>query len=242
MFRVNRVRGLNHESQVLLLCYNYFGGPMSNHQQNDPSLSSKTIKVLIIEDHTIVRQGLIALLNTAEDIEIVADLGDGLSAVHFLENHQLDIMLCDLALPGLGGIDVIQRASDLGVKPIALSMHHDAIWVKRAMEAGAWGYLLKGSGIKDLITAIRSVANGNRFLSPSAKSAVSEIHLSTREREVLTLVAQGHTSKEISGLLQISTRTVEHHRANIMDKLKINDVAGLTRYAIRHGLVDPHLK
>ena len=121
-------------------------------------------------------------------------------------------------------------------------MHHDAIWVKRAMDAGAWGYLLKGSGIKDLITAIRSVHKGQQFLSSSAQSAMAGTHLSDREREVITLVAQGHTSKEISGLLQISSRTVEHHRSNIMEKLKIHDVAGLTRYAVRHGLVDPNLK
>ena len=207
-----------------------------------PLNEKKQIKVLVVEDHTIVRQGLIALLGTSKRIDIVADLGDGLSAVKYIENNEIDILLCDLALPGLGGIEVIQRASALGLRSVALSMHHDAIWVQRALEAGAWGYLLKGSGINDLITAICKVADGERHLSPSALNASVEIELTTREKEVLTLVAQGHTSKEISALLKISPRTVEHHRANLMDKLKIHDVAGLTRYAIRNALIDPRLK
>ena len=133
-----------------------------------PLDKEKLIKVLVVEDHTIVRQGLIALLGTSKRIEVVADLGDGLSAVKYIENNEIDILLCDLALPGLGGIEVIQRASALGLRSIALSMHHDAIWVQRALEAGAWGYLLKGSGINDLITAICKVADGERHLSPSA--------------------------------------------------------------------------
>lgn len=204
--------------------------------------SDEKIEVLIVEDHTIVRQGLIALLRTTDDIEVVDDLGDGFTAIQFLEQQQPQIMLCDLALPGIGGIEVITKANQLGVRCLALSMHHDAIWVNRAIEAGAWGYLLKGSGIKDLITAIRAVANGQRFLSASAEAVLNEIQLTDREREVLTFVAQGHTSKEISSLLHISSRTVEHHRANMMAKLKINDIAGLTRYAIRQGLVDPQFK
>ena len=202
----------------------------------------KTIKVLVVEDHTIVRQGLIALLGTSARIKVVTDLGDGLSAIKYLENNEIDLLLCDLALPGLSGIEVIQKASALGVRSIALSMHHDSIWVQRALEAGAWGYLLKGSGINDLITAICSVADGERYLSPSARSASIKQDLTSREKEVLTLVAQGHTSKEISALLNISPRTVEHHRSNMMDKLRIHDVAGLTRYAIRNALIDPRLK
>ena len=202
----------------------------------------KLIRVLVVEDHTIVRQGLIALLGTSERIKVVDDLGDGLSAIKYLGNHEIDLLLCDLALPGLGGIEVIQKASTLGIRSIALSMHHDAIWVQRALEAGAWGYLLKGSGINDLITAICSVADGERYLSTSAQNASIKLGLSSREKEVLTLVAQGHTSKEISALLNISPRTVEHHRSNLMDKLKIHDVAGLTRYAIRNAFIDPKLK
>jgi len=200
------------------------------------------LKVVIVEDHTIVRQGLVALLSTSPEIEVVADVGDGLRALDVLEEYQPDVLLCDLAIPGLGGVEVIARASAMGVRPIALSMHHDGVWIHRAIEAGAWGYLVKGSGVQDVIKAILSVGRGERFLSPSAQLAAGRPQLTTREREILTFVAQGHTSKEISGLLNISPRTVEHHRANLMEKLGINDVAGLTRYAIRQGIIDPQLK
>ncbi len=204
--------------------------------------SADLIKVLVVEDHTIVRQGLVALLSTSERIKVVADLNDGLSASKYIEQSEVDLLLTDLALPGLGGIELIQKASSLGIRSLALSMHHDAIWVQRALEAGAWGYLLKGSGINDLLTAICTIADGERYLSPSVKAVNTELGLTTREKEVLTLVAQGHTSKEISSFLSISTRTVEHHRANMMDKLKIHDIAGLTRYAIRNAFIDPRFK
>lgn len=212
----------------------------------EPSSDSSKTRVMIVEDHTIVRQGLIALLSTSPDLEVIADLGDGLRALELLEegrSEQLpDILICDLALPGVGGVEVISRASELGVRAITLSMHHDGVWVRRALEAGAWGYLVKGAGVSDVLTAIHAVARGERFLSASVQSAVERPEITAREREILTFVAQGHTSKEISGLLGISARTVEHHRANLMDKLGINDVAGLTRYAIRQGLVDPSLR
>ena len=140
------------------------------------SKSKSRIQVMIIEDHTIVRQGLIALLSTAPDIEVIADLGDGLRAITALEELRPEIILCDLALPGVGGVEVITKASELGLKAIALSMHHDGIWVKRALEAGAWGYLVKGSGVQDVITAIRSVAQGEQFLSAPAKLAAELEH------------------------------------------------------------------
>ena len=204
--------------------------------------TKSTIRVVVVEDHTIVRQGLVALLSTSSNIDVVADIGDGLTALDLLTTHQPDILLCDLALPGMGGIELIERATSLNIRSIALSMHHDAVWVSRATEAGAWGYLVKGSGVQDVIAAIHSVYAGERFLSASAQLATSRPELTSREREVLTLVAQGHTSKEISAMLDISPRTVEHHRANLMDKLGIGDIAGLTRYAIRQGFVDANLK
>lgn len=207
-----------------------------------PTHTQARYRVLIVEDHTIVRQGLVALLSTSPEIEVIADVGDGLLALEVIERHQPEILLCDLAIPGLGGIEVITRASAKGVKAIALSMHHDGVWINRAIEAGAWGYLVKGSGVQDVIKAILAVGRGERFLSPTAQIAANRPQLTTREREILTFVAQGHTSKEISGLLTISPRTVEHHRANLMEKLGINDVAGLTRYAVRQGIVDPLLK
>ncbi len=198
----------------------------------------------MVEDHKIVRQGLVALLETAEDIEVVGEVGDGRSAVDRCETLRPDVVLCDLSIPGLGGLEVIKhtRAMTRPPKFVILSMYHDHVWVQRALAAGARGYLVKGAGVKDVLRAIRTVADGGEFLSPSAARASLVEDLTPREREVLTLLAEGHTSKEIGGILGISPRTAEHHRARLMSKLGINDVAGLTRYAIRQGLVDQNLK
>ncbi len=246
-------------------------------------LISPKIKVFIVEDHTIVRQGLISLLSLQPEFELVGEAGDGLSALDLIPKVQPDIVICDLALPGLGGLELMERIlrpKRRGVstvqkdqkeqrnvkqtfedifeeeeiqaidgkskekvpvfkgKFIILSMYHDAQWVQKALNAGAWGYLLKGSGVQDLSLAIKSVHQGQCFLSAGAERATEVEALTPREEEVLILVAQGHSSKEMSGILNISSRTVEHHRARLMEKLKIYDVAGLTRYAIRMGLVD----
>lgn len=202
------------------------------------------IRVFVVEDHTIVRQGLIALLDTADDVEVVGEAGDGRTALSMIVEMQPDLVVCDLAIPGLSGLEVIKRLQDEARPPrvVVLSMYHDPVWVKRALDAGANGYLLKGSGVKDLLDAVRAVAAGEDYLSPGAKRSADADPLTDREREVLTLIAQGHTSKEIGGILGISPRTAEHHRARIMNKLRIGDVAGLTRYAIRTGLVDENLR
>lgn len=205
------------------------------------------IRVYVVEDHTIVRQGLVALMETADDITVVGEAGDGRSAIEALESGALgsiDVVLCDLALPGLSGLEVIRRVVTLSEPPrvVVLSMYHDSVWVKRALDAGASGYLLKGSGVRDVLDAVRAVAAGEPYLSPMANRAAEAEPLTDREREVLALIAQGHTSKEMGGILGISPRTAEHHRARIMTKLNIGDVAGLTRYAIRTGLVDENLR
>ncbi len=202
------------------------------------------IRVYVVEDHTIVREGLVALLETADDVEVVGQAGDGRTAVAEVEAARPDVLLCDLALPGLGGLEVIKqvRQYDRPPKVVVLSMYHDPVWVQRATEAGARGYLVKGSGVKDVLRAIRAVADGDTFLSPSAARAADAEPLTNREREVLTLLSEGHTSKEIGGILGISPRTAEHHRARLMTKLGINDIPGLVRYAIREGLVDQNLK
>lgn len=202
------------------------------------------IRVFVVEDHTIVRQGLIALMDTADDLEVVGEAGDGRSALEKILEIGPDVVLCDLAMPGLSGLEVIKRLQDADAPPrvVVLSMYHDPVWVKRALDAGANGYLLKGSGVKDVLDAVRAVAAGEDYLSPGAKRAADANPLTDREREVLTLIAQGHTSKEIGAILGISPRTAEHHRARIMNKLRIGDVAGLTRYAIRTGLVDENLR
>ena len=201
-----------------------------------------SIRVFVIEDHTIVRQGLIALLESAEDVEVIGYATDGFLAIEQLTALKPDIAVCDLGLPGIGGIEVMERLRESEVRFIVLSMYHDAIWVQRAVEAGAWGYLVKGSGVQDLIKAIRCVASGVRFLSPSTERSLNQTDLSQREREILALLAQGHTNKEMSQILFISARTVENHRAKLMNKLGIFDAPSLTRYAIRHGYVDLNLK
>jgi len=207
-------------------------------------MSETRIRVLVGEDHTIVREGLVALLETAEDIEVVGSAGDGRRAVERCGELRPDVLLCDLSIPGLGGLEVIKktRAFDRPPKVVVLSMYHDHVWVQRALAAGAKGYLVKGSGVRDVLRAIREVADGGEFLSASAARASVVEDLTPREREVLTSLAEGHTSKEIGAILGISPRTAEHHRARLMSKLGINDVAGLTRYAIRQGLVDQNLK
>jgi len=206
--------------------------------------SGGPIRVFVVEDHTIVRQGLVALMDTADDLEVVGEAGDGRSALAAILEIRPDVVLCDLAMPGLSGLEVIKRLQDEADPPrvVVLSMYHDPVWVKRALDAGANGYLLKGSGVKDVLDAVRAVAAGRDYLSHGAKRAADADPLTGREREVLTLIAQGHTSKEIGGILGISPRTAEHHRARIMNKLRIGDVAGLTRYAIRTGLVDENLR
>lgn len=202
------------------------------------------IRVFVVEDHTIVRQGLIALMETADDFEVVGETGDGRAALEMIPDAKPDVVLCDLALPGLSGLEIIKRLHEGDDPPrvVVLSMYHDPVWVQRATDAGASGYLLKGSGVRDVLDAVRAVAAGEDYLSPGAKRAADADPLTNREREVLTLIAQGHTSKEMGGILGISPRTAEHHRARIMSKLGIGDVAGLTRYAIRTGLVDENLR
>lgn len=206
--------------------------------------ASRPTRVFVVEDHTIVRQGLVALMETSADLEVVGEAGDGRSALDAIPKSNPDVVLCDLALPGLSGLEVIQRLRANGERPrvVVLSMYHDPVWVQRALDAGASGYLLKGSGVRDVLDAVRAVAAGETYLSPTAKRSADATPLTDREREVLTLIAQGHTSKEIGSILGISPRTAEHHRARIMNKLNIGDVAGLTRYAVRTGLVDENLR
>lgn len=212
-------------------------------------MSEEVIRVIVVEDHTIVREGLISLLDAAHDMEVMAYAADGLTALHKIKELQPDVVVCDLGLPGLSGLEVMERSRQNGSTSqfLALSMYHDRVWIQRSINAGAKGYLAKGSGIKDLLGAIRKIKMGELFFTPDLQavhtsSKGSDAILSNREKEVLTLLAQGHSSREMSDILHISKRTVEHHRAHIMDKLRVYDVAGLTRYAIRNGYVDVHLK
>jgi DNA-binding NarL/FixJ family response regulator len=203
---------------------------------------------LVVDDHTIVRQGLVALLSTVPDLEVIADCGTGLQAISLAKREHPDVVLLDLSLPDLNGVEVIHElASSLpATKVVVLTMHADPTYARPALRAGAAGYLIKGSDIGDLITAIRKAMQGETHLSPvvasmlvdSPPSALGE-QLSAREEEVLRLVAQGKTSREVGQLLEISPRTVDNHRRNIMEKLGVNDVVSLTKAAIKAGLIIP---
>jgi DNA-binding NarL/FixJ family response regulator len=212
-----------------------------------------SVRVVLVEDHVIVRAGIRALLRTMDDIEVVAEASDGREAVRVIEQHQPDVVLMDIAMPGLNGLEALRTLHHLPkVRVLMLSMHTNEEYVWQALRAGAAGYLHKESDPVELELAIRAAARGETFLSPTiAKSFVEHSinqvrqvstpteRLTARQREILQLVAEGHTTKEIAHILSIGVKTVETHRAQLMDLLDIHDVAGLVRFAIRTGLVSP---
>jgi DNA-binding NarL/FixJ family response regulator len=215
------------------------------------SAAPDPIRVLLADDHTIVRQGLSALLGGHAGIEIVGEAEDGREAVAAALRLKPHVVVMDLGMPGLNGVDATRQIRrDLPeTYVVILSMHGGEEHVRPAIRAGASGYLVKGSGLSDLVAAIRAVAAGEAFLSPavtrilvrdaqggdSEGSAVGP--LTGREREILQLVGEGKSSPDIARLLHLSVKTVEGHRSRIMAKLDIHDVAGLVRYAIRMGIV-----
>jgi DNA-binding NarL/FixJ family response regulator len=201
------------------------------------------IRVLLVEDHVMVRQGLRALLGAADDIVLVADASEGVEAVRLAKEHTPDVVVMDLSLPGLHGTEVLRRIkSQQDSKVVVLSMHSSPEVVARAREAGCDGYVLKGADVSELARAIRGAMAGQPYYSPelegfgdSTEDPLSR--LSVREREVLSLVAQGHTNKTIAQLLGISVHTVNAHRVSLMSKLDLHDAQGLTRFALRHGVI-----
>ncbi len=199
------------------------------------------IRVLVCDDHSIVRQGLVALLATDPGIEVVGEAEDGWAAIDAAKRLAPDVVLMDLSLPLLNGLDATRRIvdEDHRVRVLILSMHDDGISVRRAMEAGAAGYLVKGVGLDTLVQTLERVAAGERAFGPGfAASPEPSKPLTPREREVLQLVGEGYTNREIGLLLGISPKTVEKHRANLMDKLDAPDTASLTRWAVALGLVE----
>jgi DNA-binding NarL/FixJ family response regulator len=210
------------------------------------------IRVLLADDHKLFRAGIRALLRTVDDAEIVAEASDGREALRLIAAHHPDVVLMDLMMPSLNGLDATVRIarSFPGARVVILSMNADEDSVLKSLRAGAVGYLVKTADPAELELAVRAVARGERFLS----SAVSEHVLSAcltridreqssldrlplRQREVLQLIAEGHTTKEIAAKLGISTKTAEAYRSELMRSLDIHDIASLTRYAIRAGLV-----
>lgn len=213
-----------------------------------------SIRVLVADDHTLVRSGLCALLERMPDVSVVAQASDGRGAIALVKQHRPDIVLMDVAMVGLNGLDAALNTVQLfpGIRIIMLSMHRNEEYVMRALQVGASGYLLKDAATDELETAIRTVMAGKQYLSrPIAHKvaayeerfgmrsvAMSDLdRLTSREREVLQLIAEGRTMQEIAGILEISVKTVETHRYRLMDKLNIHHVTGLVRYAMRVGLV-----
>ena len=206
------------------------------------------LRILLADDHQIVRQGLRALLERA-NFEVIAEASDGQEAVRLAETLKPDLVVLDLVMPLLNGLDAGRQIIQHGVNAvILLTMHTGEHHVAAALKAGIRGYLLKSQAAEDLVHGIREVSRGRIFLSPEVSRIVVDGYLSgttltdplaPREREVLQLVAEGKTSKEIAGQLGLSVKTAESYRTHIMEKLDIHETAGLVRYAIRRGLITP---
>jgi DNA-binding NarL/FixJ family response regulator len=216
----------------------------------------KPIRVLIADDHDLFRAGLRALLQDLGGIEVVGEAGDGTEVLRLLTDCRPDIVLMDLMMPGLNGLEATARIAREfpGVRVLVLSMNAAEEFVLPAVRAGASGYLLKNVRPADLEQALRAVARGEAYMAPAVSGYVLDDcrrraadddagdtlrKLTPRQREVLQLVAEGHTSKEIARRLGVSAKTVETYRVQLMEVLNIHDIAGLTRYAIRKGLVSP---
>jgi DNA-binding NarL/FixJ family response regulator len=212
-------------------------------------------RIIIAEDHTILRAGLRSLLSARSDIEIVGEAGDGREAVRIVDKHVPDLLLIDLSMPKLNGMEAIKeiKSRHPGVKIIVLTVHKSEEYITASLIAGANGYILKDASQNELILALEYVMAGKTFLSPSISDKVVDLYLqnrnegetisvmgnlTAREREVLKLIAEGNTNKKIADHLCISMKTVEKHRANLMHKLDLRNTAALTAYAIDKGLVE----
>lgn len=208
------------------------------------------LRILLAEDHLMVRQGLRALLER-EAFEVAGEAADGHQAVRLAQDLRPDVAILDLAMPLLNGLDAAREILKVSpsTKIILLTVHTEDQYVLEALRARVKGYVLKTQVAEDLLQAIREVLRGSTYLSPGISQAVVEAFLAKtdlpsdpltlRERQVLQLIAERKSTKEIAGLLGVSTKTVESHRARMMEKLDIHEVAGLVRYAIRRGLVEP---
>ena len=211
-------------------------------------------RIILADDHAVMRRGLRLVLEQQEDFEVIGEAADGREAVRLAESLKPDVAVLDITMPNLNGIEAAFQisAKDLGVAIVVLSMHADEGYVLRALKAGARGYLLKESPESDFLRAIRSVMDGKAFFSPVVSRMLVEDYvrqlqekdiedsydlLSLREREILQLVAEGKTNKEVANMLHLSPYTVETHRSNILGKLNLHSVPELILYAVRKGLI-----
>ncbi|MBM4126393.1 MAG: response regulator transcription factor [Nitrospira sp.] len=212
------------------------------------------LRVMIVEDHALVRAGMRALLEKIDGIEVVSAVGDGWEAVKAVQTDAPDLVLMDIAMPELNGLDATSRIvkESPATRVILLSMYANEEYLQQALQSGASGYLLKGAELAELELAIKAVSRGESYLTPAvAKYAIEAYRdksdgptgplakLSMRQREILQLIAEGHTTKDIAQRLNVSVKTVETHRAHLMERLEIHDVPGLVRFAVRVGLIQP---
>ncbi len=211
------------------------------------------ISIILADDHPVVRRGMQALLEHEQDFSIVGIAADGLETVRLAERLKPDVLVLDLMMPGLGGLEAMRilRERSPRTRIVILSMHSSSAFIARALQNGAIGYVLKGGPEEDLVRAVREAAAGRRFLSPpvteiaissyieQSKTGSFDPHetLTPRQREVLQLAAEGKTNAEIAARLNISQRTVENHRATLMQRLDLQNQTELIRHAIRHGLI-----
>ena len=217
------------------------------------------IRVVLVDDHTLLRAGLHALLESMAEIHVMAEASDGYEALELVRLHQPDVVLMDIAMPGLNGLEVTMRIAQAfpRVSVLILSMHANEEYIVQALYAGAAGYLPKNIAAAELEFALRAVARGETYLSPAISKQViadyvqrvrsSEGHptqalhpyqrLTARQREILRLIAEGHTTKEIAQRLHVSIKTAEAHRTQLMQRLDMHDIASLVRYAMRMGLL-----
>jgi DNA-binding NarL/FixJ family response regulator len=214
----------------------------------------KPVRVLLADDHALVRAGLRELLQKLPDVEVVAEAGDGREALSLVRTALPNLVLLDITMKGLTGLEAAERiVKDFpGVKVVMLSMHANEEYVLRSLRAGVSGYIIKDAAIVELELAIKAVVAGETYLSPAISRSVIENYLNRtggksspleqltpRQREILQLIAEGQSTKEIAFTLKLSVKTVETHRAQLMERLEIYDVAGLVRYALRVGLIAP---
>jgi DNA-binding NarL/FixJ family response regulator len=214
--------------------------------------AQETITVLLVEDHTLVRAGIRELLRNLDGIEVVAEASNGREALELIEKHMPNVVLMDIAMRGMNGLEVAERVIKQypRVHVVMLSQYTDEEYVRQSLNVGANGYIPKDAATSELEIAIRAAAQGETYLNPSISKHLIENYLrrpesttgqlkqlTPRQREVLQLIAEGNTMNRIAKELNISVKTVETHRAQLMERLDIHDVAGLVRYAVRIGLV-----
>ena len=213
-------------------------------------MPQRKIRILLADDHSVVRQGFARILESEPDLEVAGEASSGRAAVELADSIKPDVVVMDVTMPELNGIEATRRIckSHPRVRVLALSMHKDQVYVREILRAGAAGYLLKDAPDYELVAAVRAVSQGQGYLSPGVSEAVLSDYrkhvsdpldlLSSREREILQMLAEGKTNKEVATALNISVYTVDAHRGRIMEKLNLHSIGEMVRFALRNGLID----